>query len=69
MAPPLKTHCKRGHPFTATNTKLNKLSSGYTVRQCKRCRSEFEKLRYHNNPKRQAAVRARRNVSYYEARP
>jgi hypothetical protein len=69
VAPPLKTHCKRGHRFTDANTLHDKLSSGYVVRKCRRCRSEFDKLRYHNNPKRQAAVRARRNVSYHEARP
>lgn len=46
MAPPRKLRCKRGHLFTETNTKLTKLKSGYTVRQCRRCRNEYEKRRW-----------------------
>lgn len=59
MAPPPKTHCKRGHPFNEKNTRWTKLSSGYTVRLCKRCRSDRDIKRYRDNPKRQAAMRHR----------
>jgi hypothetical protein len=69
MAPPLKTHCKHGHRFTQANTLLDKLASGYTVRKCRRCRNEFDKLRYHNNPKRQAAVRHQALLFYHGVNP
>ena len=31
------THCKRGHEYTAENTKTFTLRTGYTSRQCRTC--------------------------------
>jgi HNH endonuclease len=31
------THCKRGHEYTAENTKTFTLRTGYTSRQCRQC--------------------------------
>lgn len=59
----MKTHCKRGHPFTEKNTQPKKLQNGYIVRQCRCCRSILDNLRYQNDPKRQAAIRARALVA------
>jgi hypothetical protein len=60
--PKLKTHCKRGHAFVPDNLRYVKLSSGYTVRACKRCRATRDSLRYHTDITYQAAKRARENV-------
>ena len=38
-----KTHCKRGHEFTAENTYLQKIPDG---RRCKKCTSLYNKKRY-----------------------
>ena len=59
MAPPIKTHCLRGHPFTQANTMSVTLKNGYTVRRCRRCRAEKDKIRYHSDVAYQARVRAR----------
>lgn len=64
MAPPRKTHCKRGHRFTASTTKMVKLQTGYLVRQCRLCRSERNRLEYRNNPIRQAKVRHRARIQW-----
>ncbi len=46
MSPPLKSHCKRGHPLNASNVRANKLRSGHTVRKCKLCESIRDRERY-----------------------
>lgn len=60
--PKLKTHCKHGHKFVPDNLRYVKLSSGYTVRACKRCRAARDSLRYQTNIPYQAAKRARANI-------
>jgi hypothetical protein len=58
MSPPVKTHCKRGHEFTAENTYLSKVRR-WEIRQCKRCRALGAKQRYHSEPEYRAKVRER----------
>lgn len=56
-----RTHCKRGHRYTAATIRLKKLTNGYTVRECKLCESFTARVRYHRDPlereKRRAATR------------
>jgi hypothetical protein len=66
MAPPIKTHCLRGHPFTEKNIMLVKLKTGYIVRRCRRCRAEKDFARYHSDVAYQAKVRARALERYRE---
>ena len=66
MAPPIKTHCLRGHLFTEKNIMMVKLKSGYIVRRCRRCRAEKDKARYHSDTTYQARVRARALCTYWE---
>ena len=68
MAPPIKTHCLRGHKFTDANIMHVMLKSGYIVRRCRRCRAEKDKTRYHSDVAYQASVRARALCRYWEGR-
>lgn len=40
-----KTHCKRGHEFTDSNTRRKKLSSGLVVRLCRECSNAADRER------------------------
>ena len=56
------THCKRGHEFTADNTKI-KTQKGILHRQCVTCHCEDQKKRARNDkndPVRWERLRARR---------
>lgn len=64
----LRPRCKRGHPFTESNTRIVKLSEGYTARQCKQCRAQKDNLRYRTNPLYRAAIRARAMTRLIESR-
>lgn len=47
------THCKMGHVFDEKNTRLVRRAKG-TVRVCKACHRERNKLYYHNRSEKQA---------------
>lgn len=40
-----KTHCKRGHPFSAENTANEATPSGGTARKCRTCRNAAARAR------------------------
>lgn len=66
MAPPIKSHCKRGHEYTPKNTILSKLSNGYIVRKCRRCVALSRSARYHTDAAYQAAVRHNTRNRYHD---
>lgn len=47
-----KTHCKRGHEFTETNTSLVQLKTGSVARRCKAC-SRLRAENYRNRKRRE----------------
>lgn len=59
-----KTHCIRGHEFTAENTRISVDKHGDTHRTCKTCERDRHRLEWHTNPKKRerqlAARKARR---------
>jgi hypothetical protein len=42
-----KTHCPKGHPYSKKNTIMKNKGGGYRSRQCRICRNEKEKTKYH----------------------
>jgi hypothetical protein len=64
----MKTHCKQGHEFVPDNVFYKKLTSGYTVRGCRRCRALQDTKRYYTNPAYQAKKRATENLRNWTKR-
>lgn len=52
-----KTHCKRGHPFSPTNTRYS-TRRGRTLRSCKRCDLDRKRLHYATNTVYRERVKA-----------
>lgn len=43
----LRTHCKRGHPFSGDNLRVHTDSKGQRRRQCRTCLNATNRARYH----------------------
>ena len=41
MAPPIKTHCKRGHAMSGDNLHT-RVKAGHTIRVCRQCRFDYQ---------------------------
>ena len=44
MAPPIKTHCKRGHAMSGDNLHI-RIKDGHTIRVCRTCRLDYQTAR------------------------
>ena len=47
-----KTHCKRGHEFTESNTRRFTTKGGRQGRECKECKRKYDSIRHKTRPPR-----------------
>ena len=58
-----RMHCIKGHLYTYSNSRWRKRGD-LMIRDCRLCEAARDRLRYQNNPRRQASVRARAKMLY-----